>query len=282
MNTTINKPSSGFSRTTVLATILCIALLGILWYSYQNWFKNTLTADERKLQEYRLEVVSKLSQVPVNTPVNIDLVVRRQDGSVHSEWDEVRGDNEYMRLVVAYSDLQTVQIYYPTFDPATGVFRVELSLPRPGSVVLFADVVPDTGVFSAAPTVHPSLGLMVSGIVAPSINLTPNANPQNNDYTVKVDPAGSVVQGEPVLFRLSVQKGEEVVEVDKKEGVYGRIAIIRQGSMEYSSAIFTDEPLELSHTFINPGVYALVLETQVGDSTVQSTHMVSVSAKAGQ
>ena len=282
MNTAINTPSSGFSRTTVLVTILCIALLGTLWYSYQNWFKDTLTADERKLQEYRLEVVSKLSQVPVNTPVNIDLAVRRQDGSIHSEWDEVRGDNEYMRLVVAYPDLQTVQVYYPTFDSATGVFRVELSLPRPGNVVLFADVIPDTGLFAAAPTVHPSISLIATGMVVPSANLVPDPSAQSSEYRVTVDPAGSVQQSESVRFTWTIKKGEEVIEVDKKEGVYGRLAIIRQGSMEYSAAIFTDDELVLDHTFLTPGIYALVLETQVGDSTVQSTHMVSVSAKSSQ
>jgi len=277
MNT--KKPISGFSRSTVLATIICIVLLAVGWYSYQHWFKDTRTADEKKLASYRLEIANTLSQVSANTPVGIDLVVRRQDGTKHGEWDEVRGDGEYMRLVVAYHDLSAFQVYYPKFDPATQTFSVELNFPQAGSVVLFADVVPDTGLFSDTPTVHPSIALIVSGPVVPSQPSDLERTVISGAYSVALEGSNSPLAGESTTFHWKFQKGDEVVEVDKKEGAYGRLSIIRQGSMEYSAAVFANDDLHLAHTFTTPGVYAFHLETQVGDDTVQVVHRVLVGSK---
>ena len=130
-----------------------------------------------------------------------------------------------LHLIVVRNDLATFAHLHPMRDES-GVWSVQLTLPRPGDYTAFLDVAPDD-----APAMTLRLPLTAEGAPeAPAVH-EPSAVAHADGYTVEL--VGEVLPGRASDIEFRITKGGEPVQPDPYLGAAGHLVAIRLGDLAY-------------------------------------------------
>ena len=161
-----------------------------------------------------------------------------------------------LHLIVVRDDLSTFAHLHPERDSA-GTWRVDLSLPKPGSYTAFADVAPDN-----EEPMTLQLELTAEGEPSEDETFTPSSVATVDGYRVEL--IGEVVAGGSSHIDFRVAKDGRGVQPDPYLGAAGHLVAIRAGDLEYLHVHPMEAPEAASIPFMmyasTPGLYRLFLQ----------------------
>jgi len=159
----------------------------------------TLVANLPEPVEYPLELRVDPPQIPSGRPVTLEFrVADPRTGAPVKQFETVH--EKLFHLFIVSQDLQYFAHVHPEFDG--GVFRLNTTLPKPGTYRLLADFYPFGGTPQLAPKTITTAGY-TTPLEAGIPHLAPDLSPkhgENLEVELKLDPAQPIAGKKCMLF----------------------------------------------------------------------------------